>query len=116
MIAPDETTFTYLEGRQFAPKGNAFVEAVEYWKTLSTDQGAVFDRELELDISSLPPQVSWGTNPAMVADITGEVPDPQSFPDENSRRAAARALEYMALRSGLPIQEINVDRVFIGSC
>jgi 3-isopropylmalate/(R)-2-methylmalate dehydratase large subunit len=116
MIAPDDATYTYLEGRAFAPKGNAFEAAVEYWKTLPTDPGAKFDRELEIDVSSLAPQVSWGTNPGMVADVTGAIPDPESMPDENARKAARRALEYMALEAGTAIQEINVDRVFIGSC
>src|SRR5437868_11296001 len=116
LIAPDDTTFAYLEGRPFAPKGDAFEAAVEYWKTLPTDAGAAFDRELEIDVSSLAPQVSWGTNPGMVADVTGAIPDPELMPDENARRAARRALEYMALKPGTAIQEIKVDRVFIGSC
>ncbi len=116
MIAPDDTTYAYLEGRPFAPKGDAFEAAVEYWKTLPTDPGAAFDRELEIDVSSLAPQVSWGTNPGMVADVTGAIPDPELMPDENARKAARRALEYMALEAGTAIQEIKVDRVFIGSC
>jgi 3-isopropylmalate/(R)-2-methylmalate dehydratase large subunit len=116
MIAPDDVTYAYLEGRAFAPKGNAFEAAVEYWKTLPTDAGAAFDRELEIDVSSLAPQVSWGTNPGMVADVTGAIPDPELMPDENARKAARRALEYMALEAGTAIQEIKVDRVFIGSC
>jgi 3-isopropylmalate/(R)-2-methylmalate dehydratase large subunit len=116
MISPDETTFTYLEGRQFAPRGVAFERAVEYWKTLCSDPGATFDRQLTLDVSSLAPQVSWGTNPAMVTDVTGAIPDPESMPDENGRKAARRALEYMALQPGMAIQEISLDRVFIGSC
>ncbi len=116
LIAPDETTFAYLEGRPFAPKGKAFLEAVDYWKTLPTDPGASFDREIELDVSHLAPQVSWGTTPAMVADVTGTVPSPESFADENMRKAVRRALEYMDLKPGTPIQEISLDRVFIGSC
>ncbi|HXF05371.1 MAG TPA: 3-isopropylmalate dehydratase large subunit [Blastocatellia bacterium] len=116
LIAPDETTFAYLEGRPFVPKGKAFLEAVDYWKTLPSDPGATFDRELELDVSTLAPQVSWGTSPGMVTDVTGTVPDPESFADENMRKAARRALEYMGLRPGTPIQEIRIDRVFIGSC
>ncbi|HEY3137559.1 MAG TPA: 3-isopropylmalate dehydratase large subunit [Blastocatellia bacterium] len=114
MIAPDDTTFAYIEGRPFAPE--AFDAAVEYWKTLPSDAGAAFDRELALDVSSLAPQVSWGTNPGMVTDITAVIPDPEAMSDENSRKAARRALEYMALRPGTPIQEIKLDRVFIGSC
>jgi len=116
MIAPDETTYAYLEGRKFAPKGEAFVTAVDYWQTLPTDDGAAFDRSMEIDVSSLAPQVSWGTNPGMVTDVTGLIPDPESMPDENARKAARRALEYMALQPGTAIQDINVDRVFIGSC
>jgi 3-isopropylmalate/(R)-2-methylmalate dehydratase large subunit len=116
MIAPDDTTYAYLEGRAFAPQGGAFEAAVEYWKTLPTDAGAEFDRKLEIEVSSLAPQVSWGTNPGMVTDVTGAIPDPESMPDENARKAARRALEYMSLEPGTAIQEINVDRVFIGSC
>src|SRR5581483_1759872 len=116
MIAPDETTYRYIEGREFAPKGKAFEDAVAYWKTLPTDEGAKFDRELTIDAASLVPQVSWGTSPGMVADITGRVPDPEKMPDENSRKAARRALEYMGLTAGTPIEEVKIDRVFIGSC
>ncbi len=116
MIAPDETTYSYLEGRPSAPQGKAFEEAVEYWKSLPTDEGAQFDREIELEISSLAPQVSWGTSPGMVTDVTGAIPDPESFSDENSRKAARRALEYMDLSPGTAIEEIRLDRVFIGSC
>ena len=116
MIAPDEATFAYLEGRPFAPQGAAFQEAVEYWRTLPSDAGASFDREMELDVSDLVPQVSWGTNPGMVVDVTGVVPDPDSMEDENASKAARRALEYMDLQPGIPIQEIKLDRVFIGSC
>jgi len=116
MIAPDDTTFGYLEGRPFAPKDGGFEAAVEYWKTLPTDDGAIFDRELSIEVSDLAPQVSWGTNPAMVTDVTGTIPDPESLTDENARKAARRALEYMSLQPGTAIQEINLDRVFIGSC
>lgn len=114
MIAPDDTTYAYLERRQFVPK--AFQDAVEYWKTLPSDPGATFDREIELDVSTLAPQVSWGTNPGMVTDVTGAVPDPESFADENARKAGRRALEYMGLQPGIPIQELKLDRIFIGSC
>jgi 3-isopropylmalate/(R)-2-methylmalate dehydratase large subunit len=116
MIAPDETTFDYLEGRKFAPSGRRFIEAVDYWKTLPTDSEAIFDRQIKLEVPALAPQVSWGTSPGMVADVTGEVPDPESLTDENSRKAARRALEYMGLSARTPIQEIRLDRVFIGSC
>ena len=116
MIAPDDATYAYLEGREFAPKGKAFESAVSYWKSLPGDSDASFDRELELEVSSLAPQVSWGTNPGMVTDVTGLVPDPESLEDENERKAAHRALEYMGLEAGAPVQEIRIDRVFIGSC
>ena len=116
MIAPDEATYAYIEGREFAPKGKAFEEAVARWSTLPSDSDATFDRELELQVSSLAPQVSWGTNPGMVIDVTGVIPDPDSLGDENGRKAAHRALEYMGLEPGVPVQEITVDRVFIGSC
>jgi 3-isopropylmalate/(R)-2-methylmalate dehydratase large subunit len=116
LIAPDDTTFDYLENKPFSPKGRPFADAVEFWRTLPSDPDASFDRELSFDVSDLAPQVSWGTNPGMVSDVTGHVPDPESLPDENSRKAARRALEYMALEPGTPIQEIRIDRVFIGSC
>ncbi len=114
MIAPDEVTFAYLEGREFAPEN--FAEAVASWKNLATDDGAVFDRELSLDVTNLAPQVSWGTSPGMVTDVTGSVPNPELIEDENLRKAAIRALEYMGLEAGMPIAWINIDRVFIGSC
>ncbi len=116
MIAPDETTFAYLEGREFAPRGRDFAEAVQYWQSLPTDAGAQFDRELTLSVTELAPQVSWGTSPGMVADVTGEVPDPEACADEDTRKALHRALEYMNLEPRTPIQEIRIDRVFIGSC
>jgi 3-isopropylmalate/(R)-2-methylmalate dehydratase large subunit len=116
MISPDDTTFAYLEGREFSPKGEAFQAAVERWKTLPTDKGAGFDRKVLIDVTRLAPQVSWGTSPGMVADVTGSVPDPDSFSDLNKRKAATDALRYMGLEAGIPIQEIKVDRVFIGSC
>ncbi|MGH9355368.1 MAG: 3-isopropylmalate dehydratase large subunit [Terriglobia bacterium] len=116
MVAPDETTFAYMEGRPFVPCGKEFQTAVERWKLLPSDVGAAFDRVVELDASSIAPQVTWGTNPGMVTDITGRVPDPASFPDAAGREAATRALEYMALKPGTPMADIAVDRVFIGSC
>ena len=116
MMGPDDTTFAYLEGRPFVPRGQDFLERVDYWKTLTTESGADFDRETELNVAELAPQVSWGTNPGMVTDVTGEVPDPDSFSDELAREGAARALDYMDLDPGTPIQEIELDRVFIGSC
>ncbi len=114
MIAPDETTFAYLKGRPGAPKD--WDAAVEAWRRLPSDPDAVFDRELEIDVSEIRPQVTWGTNPGMVVSIDGVVPDPADFENADDREAAERALAYMALEPGTPIQEIEVDRVFIGSC
>jgi 3-isopropylmalate/(R)-2-methylmalate dehydratase large subunit len=116
MIAPDDVTFAYLEGRPAAPKGAAWERALERWRELPSDADAVFDREVELDVSELLPQVTWGTNPGMVVPIDGVVPDPDSFADPDARAAAERALAYMALEPGTPIRAIEVDRVFIGSC
>jgi 3-isopropylmalate/(R)-2-methylmalate dehydratase large subunit len=114
MIAPDETTFAYLKGRPGAPAD--WDAAVEGWRRLPTDPDAVFDRELEIDVSEIRPQVTWGTNPGMVVSIDGVVPDPADFEHPDDREAAERALAYMALQPGTPIQEIAVERVFIGSC
>ena len=116
MIAPDETTFAYLEGRPGAPSGADWNAAVERWRALPTDADAVFDRELTIDVSELGSQVTWGTNPGMVVSIDGTVPDPASMDDADERAAAERALAYMALEPGTPIREIEVGRVFIGSC
>ena len=116
LIAPDEKTYEYLKGREFAPTGEAWEKAVAEWRTLPTEDGAVFDRELHINAADLVPQVSWGTSPGMVADISGQVPDPEAMPDENSKKAARRALEYMDLKAGQPLEEVNIDRVFIGSC
>ena len=116
MIAPDETTFAYLRGRRFAPRGAAWDEAVAYWKSLPSDPGAQFDRVVEIDVSTLAPAVTWGTSPGMVIPVTERVPDPQRFPSEAERSAALRALEYMGLRPGTPMQEVAINRVFIGSC
>jgi 3-isopropylmalate/(R)-2-methylmalate dehydratase large subunit len=116
MIAPDETTFAYLQGRPGAPSGAAWEQALERWRALPTDADAVFDRELEIDVSGIRPQVTWGTNPGMVVPIDGSVPDPADLADPDERAAAERALAYMALEPGTAIREIAVDRVFIGSC
>jgi 3-isopropylmalate/(R)-2-methylmalate dehydratase large subunit len=115
MVAPDDTTFAYLEERPGAPKGPAWERALDEWRRLPSDADAVFDREVEVDAGSLAPQVTWGTNPAMVAPVDGRVPDPDELA-EADRAAAERALAYMALEPGTPIAEIAVDRVFIGSC
>ena len=116
MIAPDDTTFAYLEGRRFAPKGADWDAAVADWRTLTTDEGAVFDTEVEIDATTLEPYVSWGTNPAQVAPLSASVPDPDSFDDPSQRDAAARALAYMGLEPGTPMRDVRVDTVFIGSC
>ena len=116
LIAPDDVTFGYLEGRPAAPKGANWEAARAHWRTLVTDADAVFDRELEIDVSELRPQVTWGTNPGMVVPLDGVVPDPADLVDADARAAAERALAYMALEPGTPMQEIEVDRVFIGSC
>ncbi|HVC47199.1 MAG TPA: 3-isopropylmalate dehydratase large subunit [Terracidiphilus sp.] len=116
MIAPDQTTFAYLEGRKFAPKGEAWKTAVAEWSKLPTDPGAKFDRELVLSAADLVPYVSWGTNPGMVAPVTSAVPDPAAASNELDRKSFERALEYMDLKAGTPLEEISIDRVFIGSC
>jgi 3-isopropylmalate/(R)-2-methylmalate dehydratase large subunit len=116
MVAPDGTTFAYVEGRPAAPRGAAWERALAEWRALRSDEDAVFDREAEIDVAGLVPQVTWGTNPGMVAPIDGRVPDPSSFDDPGEREAAERALRYMGLEPGTPIVEIPVDRVFIGSC
>ena len=115
MIAPDEVTFAYLEGRPRAPAGAAWTGAVERWRTFRSDPSARYDALVQLDASKVGPQVTWGTTPGMVADIGGRVPDPAKLP-ETQREAAARALEYMGLKPGTPLQGIPIDRVFLGSC
>ena len=116
MVAPDETTFAYLEGRPFVPRGKVFQEAVERWSQLPSDAGAKYDARIELDAVQIAPMVTWGTNPGMVTDVTGAVPNPGSFADPNQQKAAVRALEYMALKPGTKIVDISLDRIFIGSC
>jgi 3-isopropylmalate/(R)-2-methylmalate dehydratase large subunit len=116
MIAPDETTFAYLEGRDHAPKGAEWEAALAEWRSLPTDEGATFDKEVVLDATTLAPYVTWGTNPAQVTRIDGVVPDPAAFDSDHDREAATRALEYMGLSGGTPIHDIAVDTVFIGSC
>ncbi len=116
MVAPDDTTFAYLDGRPHAPKGRDFHEAVAHWRALPTDPAASYDKTVRLDAGDLAPHVTWGTNPGMVVPVTGRVPNPESFAADADRRAAERALEYMALAPGTAIEDIAVDRVFIGSC
>ena len=116
MIAPDETTYAYLKGRRFSPKGEAWDRAVAEWSKLPTDSGAKFDRELTIDASTLVPFVSWGTSPGMVAPVTATVPDPAKVANEPDRKSYERALEYMALKPGTRLEDVSIDRVFIGSC
>jgi 3-isopropylmalate/(R)-2-methylmalate dehydratase large subunit len=116
LIAPDEKTFEYIKGRPKAPTGAAWDQAVAYWKTLFTDEGAHFDKEIRLDAANLPPIVTWGSSPEDVVSVTGTVPDPDDIADENRRSSKRRALEYMGLTAGTKITDIPVDRVFIGSC
>jgi 3-isopropylmalate/(R)-2-methylmalate dehydratase large subunit len=116
LIAPDETTFEYVKGRKYAPQGEDWDRAVEEWRSLVTDEGARFDREVVLRGEDIVPTVTWGTNPAQSVPITGSVPDPASFDSPQKRETAERALAYMGLKAGTPIQEIAVDRVFLGSC
>ena len=112
MVAPDETTFAYVKGRRFAPQGDAWDKALTYWKTLVTDPGAHFDKVLNIDATTLAPFVTWGTNPGMVVQITGRVPDMNG----GDRKATEQALQYMGLQPGTKIEDIAIDRVFIGSC
>ncbi|HEX7351813.1 3-isopropylmalate dehydratase large subunit [Brachybacterium sp.] len=116
MIAPDETTFEYVQGRPHAPQGEDWDEAVEYWKTLRTEDDAVFDAEVFIDADQLEPFVTWGTNPGQGLPLSAEVPAPEDFVDESDRFAAERALEYMDLVPGTPLKDIKVDTVFMGSC
>ncbi|NRG16842.1 3-isopropylmalate dehydratase large subunit [Rhizobiales bacterium] len=116
LIAPDEKTYAYLEGRPKAPKGEAWEMAKAYWQTLYSDEGAVFDKEIRLDAANLPPIVTWGSSPEDVVSVTGAVPDPDGIEDENRRASKHRALQYMGLTPGTKITDIKLDKVFIGSC
>ena len=116
LIAPDDTTFAYLEGRPAAPTGAAWEQALDRWRALRTDDDAVFDAEIEIDVRELEPQVTWGTNPGMVLPVGGVVPDPADVEDEDERLAIERALSYMGLEAGTPLRDIEIDRVFLGSC
>ncbi len=115
MVAPDETTFAYVKGRRFAPQGRAWEEAVARWRTLTSDPGAKFDKVLTIDASTLAPYVTWGTNPGMVVQVTDRVPELNGANDAD-RRASEQALAYMGLQPGMKIEDILIDRVFIGSC
>ena len=116
MVAPDQTTYDYLEGRAHAPRGADWDKAVSYWQTLATDEGASYDAEVIIDANELEPFVTWGTNPGQGVSLSGSVPDPADIVDANERSAAERALEYMDLTAGTPMKEIRVDTVFLGSC
>ncbi len=116
MIAPDQTTFDYIEGRPEAPKGADWDAAVEHWKTLRTDDDAVFDREIVMDASTMTPFVTWGTNPGQGVPLGGSVPSPDEFDDATDRIATERALTYMGLTAGTPMREVAIDTVFVGSC
>ena len=116
LIAPDETTFRYLEGRERAPKGKDWDEAMAWWQTLPTEEGAVYDETVVLTADDLAPQVSWGTNPGQCLPITANVPIPSEIADETDRKSAERAIEYMGLEAGTPLNGLPLERVFIGSC
>jgi 3-isopropylmalate/(R)-2-methylmalate dehydratase large subunit len=116
LVAPDETTFAYIESRPFAPKGDAFVQAVDYWRALPSDPGAHFDAEIEIDAAEIAPMVTWGTSPEAALPITGHAPDPAAVADEATRMQMQRALDYMGLAPGQALTEAKVDVVFVGSC
>ncbi|MDE2336048.1 MAG: 3-isopropylmalate dehydratase large subunit, partial [Alphaproteobacteria bacterium] len=116
LIAPDETTFAYLKGRPMAPKGAEWDKAVAVWKTLPSDAGATYDKEVTLNAADIIPQVTWGTSPEAVAPITGHVPDPAKLPDGDKKAAMTRALEYMGLTPNEKLTDVKIDKVFIGSC
>ncbi|MEN9715429.1 MAG: hypothetical protein RJA35_896 [Actinomycetota bacterium] len=116
MVAPDETTFNFVKGRPHAPEGQDWEDAVAYWKTLPTDEGAVFDAEVNIDANTLDPFVTWGTNPGQGVSLLESVPNPADFSDPNEREAAENALKYMDLKAGTPMRDIKVNTVFVGSC
>ena len=116
LIAPDETTFAYLQGRPMAPKAGQWEMAVAHWKTLPSDEGAVYETEVTLDVADIPPQITWGTSPEDVAPITGSVPNPDSADDANKRQAMQRSLDYMGLTAGEKLTDVKIDKVFVGSC
>jgi 3-isopropylmalate/(R)-2-methylmalate dehydratase large subunit len=116
MIAPDDTTFAYLEPRPAAPRGADWERALDRWRELRSDDDAAFDREVAIDVTEIEPQVTWGTNPGMVAPIGAAVPDPADYGEPDERAAIERALAYMGLEPGTPLRDVRIDRVFIGSC
>jgi len=116
LIAPDETTYDYIKGRPMAPKAGTFEQALTYWRSLPSDEGATYDKEVTLEVAEIDPQVTWGTSPEDVVAITGRVPNPESARDANKREAMIRALDYMGLEADMPVTDIKVDKVFVGSC
>jgi 3-isopropylmalate/(R)-2-methylmalate dehydratase large subunit len=116
LVAPDDVTFAYLDGKPCAPAGAAWEAALDAWRALPTDEGAAYDERATIDVSQLKPQITWGTNPGMVADVDGVVPDPAEYSDPDQREAVERALRYMDLAPGTPLVEVAIDKVFIGSC
>jgi 3-isopropylmalate/(R)-2-methylmalate dehydratase large subunit len=116
MIAPDEITFEYMKGKPMAPKAGAYEQAVAYWKTLPSDEGALYEKEVILKASDIVPQVTWGTNPEEVVPITGLIPNPKDIEDTVRRAKIERSIEYMGLKAGTPISDVQIDKVFIGSC
>jgi 3-isopropylmalate/(R)-2-methylmalate dehydratase large subunit len=116
LIAPDDTTFEYLKGKDHSPKGENWDKAVAYWKTLSSDPGAKYDKILKLDAKDLAPMVTWGTSPGQVASVLDPVPNPDTFSDTTQKKSIENALQYMGIKPGTPIKELKVDKVFIGSC
>lgn len=116
LVAPDEITFEYIKGRPFAPKGKDFEQAVAYWRTLATDEGAHYDRVVQININDLEPMITWGNSPEDVIPITGKVPNPAEIADESQRKRKQRMLEYMGLKPGQPIKGVKIDAIFIGSC
>ncbi|WP_439835642.1 3-isopropylmalate dehydratase large subunit [Aeromonas enteropelogenes] len=116
MIAPDQTTIDYIRGKEFAPKGEALEQAIAYWQSLKSDEGAKFDAEVVLEAADIAPQVTWGTNPGQVIDVNAPIPTPESFADLIEQQSARKALEYMGLNAGQKLTEVTIDKVFIGSC
>ena len=118
LVAPDEVTFEYLRGRVYSPKNELFDQQIDNWKNLRSDNGAQYDKTFSIDIDNLAPQVTWGTNPAMTIDVNSAIPSPDEYSkgNDDEKKSAIKALEYMNLKPGLPITDISVDRVFIGSC
>ena len=116
LMAPDEKTFAYVMGKPHAPKGAQWEQAVAYWKTLKSDEGAKFDTEIRMNAADIVPHVTWGTSPEDVLPISANVPDPNDFTDANKKAAVQRALDYMGLMAGMPLEKVRVDKVFVGSC